>query len=69
MNLDSQSGKKTFPRNPNVEVYMEVLVLYLPRWTVSAKTMAPRAAVMIMQRGLKAVTKTGPRSLLTTPCT
>ncbi len=43
--------------------------IYLPKWVFSDKTMAPRAAVIIMHNGLKEVTNTGPRSLLTIPCT
>ena len=41
--------------------------MYLPRWSFSAKMMEPKTVTMIMQRGLNAVTKTGPRVFITSP--
>lgn len=45
------------------------LYIYLPRWSCSREMREPKAATMIMQRGLKAVAKTGPLIFITTPCT
>lgn len=45
------------------------LYCHLPRYSCSAKNMAPKAAVTTMAKGLKAAINTGPCSLLTTPCT
>ena len=35
----------------------------------SLRMVEPRKVVMIMQRGWNAVTNTGPRTCVTTPCT
>jgi len=42
---------------------------YLPKVISSARTMEPKVAVIIMHKGLKAVTNTGPLSFITMPCT
>lgn len=46
-----------------------VVFAHLPKVISSARIMEPKTAVMIMQRGLKAVTYTGPLSFITMPCT
>ena len=41
--------------------------MYLPRWSFSAKMIEPKIATMTMQRGLNAVTNTGPCVFITSP--